>query len=330
MKKLNIALLSGGRSSERGVSIKSGDQVYNALDKSRYNVFRYDPAYDIERLIADAKNIDFALIILHGVYGEDGSIQGLLDMLGIPYQGSGVLGSALAMNKWVSRRLYMDAGLSVPPFEVLRKGQRIETANIVDRLGLPLVVKPVNSGSSIGITIVQEKSYIKKALDHAFCYDHVIMIEKFIKGTEITGGVIGNDHLQALPIVEIVPDKQYAFFDYEAKYKEGATREICPARLDKNISSRAQECAIIAHKTLCCRGYSRTDMIVDHNGTIFVLETNTIPGMTPASLFPLAAKAAGISFSQLLDRLIELGMEAKQVCKLQARRQVQYRDDHRE
>lgn len=306
--RLRVALLAGGISSERDVSIKSGNQVYDALDKDKYDVTRYDPATDIAKLVADASGIDVAFIVLHGPYGEDGTVQGLLDLLHIPYQGSGVLGSALAMDKWSSKRLYKEAGLPVPPCEVLVRGQAYDTEALAEEPGFPLVVKPRYGGSSIGTSIVRTPNQLPDALNSAFQYDPDVILEACLEGTEITGGALGNDDLQLLPIVEIIPESSYTFFDYEAKYMEGATREICPARINETLSERAKTYAAVAHRALCCRGYSRTDMII-HDDIIYVLETNTIPGMTPVSLFPLAAKAFGISFSQLLDRLIELALE---------------------
>ncbi len=305
MKKLTIALLSGGKSSEREVSLKGGAKVFEALDKQRYTVLRYDPRDDLPRLIADAPRIDAALIIMHGPYGEDGTIQGLLDLLNIPYQGAGVLGSALAMNKLAAKQLYEKSEIPVPPHMVFTKGDPIVPADIAMKLGLPLVVKPVVGGSSIGMSIVQEESQIPDACKRAFEWDEAAMIETFIDGLELTGSVIGNQTLTALPIVEIIPGKGYDFFNYEAKYTPGATQEICPARLDPDITEKAQRLAIRAHRALFCRDYSRTDMILKDRD-IYVLETNTIPGMTPTSLLPLAAQASGISFSQLLDKLIHL------------------------
>jgi len=308
MKKLTIALLSGGISSERDVSIASGNQVYESLDRDKYEVVRYDPKTDLPKLIADAANIDAALIILHGPYGEDGTVQGLLDLLDIPYQGSGVLGSAIGMNKLVSKQLYKDASLPVAPSLTFNSISMVNTPEVVDKLGLPLVVKPVTSGSSIGLSIVKTEDLLSDALEKAFAEDHEIIIEAYIKGIELTGGVIGNDELQALPIVEIIPGEEFEFFDYTAKYTPGASEEICPARIDDAMTAKAQNYAKTAHRALCCKGYSRTDMILA-DGEIFVLETNTIPGMTPTSLLPQAAGVAGISFSQLLDKLIELSLE---------------------
>ena len=308
MKKLTLALISGGLSSEREVSLNGGDQVFGALNKEKYSIIRYDPKTDLGRLVADAPQIDAALIILHGSFGEDGTIQGLLDLLDIPYQGSGVLGSALAMNKLVSKQLYEQSGLPVPPYIVKRRGDAIDPEECTKRLGLPLVVKPVKGGSSIGMSIVNSTDFLKDSVDVAFAYDDEILIEVFIEGIELTGGIIGNDRTEALPIVEIIPDERYDFFDYVAKYTAGATREICPARIDDTLAEKAQTYAKMAHRALFCKGYSRTDMILK-NKNIYVLETNTIPGMTQTSLLPLAAGTAGITFSRLLDRLIELGIE---------------------
>lgn len=310
MEKITIALLAGGVSSERAVSLNSGDQVYEALDKNKYRVIRYDTQIDLKRLVVDAPTIDAALIVLHGPFGEDGTVQGMLDLLGIPYQGAGVLGSALAMNKLASKQLYERSGLPVPPYLTFKREDPISSEICIQRLGLPLVVKPVNGGSSVGMSIVRSKDSIEDAINSAFEQDEMVLLETYIEGTELTGGIIGNEKLEALPIVEIIPDKKFEFFDYEAKYTAGATREICPARIDGALTQKAQQYALIAHQALFCRGYSRTDMILK-GSDIYVLETNTIPGMTSISLLPLAAKVAGISFSQLLDKLIELSLEGR-------------------
>ncbi len=309
MKKLTLALIAGGISSEREVSLNSGNQVYEALDKEKYDIRRYDPKTDLNRLVADADQIDAALIILHGPYGEDGTVQGLLDLLDIPYQGSGVLGSALAMNKLVSKQLYEKAGLPVPPYVVVHKGSPGEADSIEQRLGLPLVVKPVAAGSSIGMSIVQNTPDLPPALDRAFEHNDTVIVEAYIKGTELTCGVLGNDSLEALPVIEIIPDAEHDFFDYEAKYTAGITREICPARISDTLTETAQTYAKMAHQALYCEGYSRTDIMLKET-EMFILETNTIPGMTKTSLLPQAAEAAGYPFSVLLDRLIELGIEA--------------------
>jgi D-alanine-D-alanine ligase len=310
MPKFKVALLSGGISSEREVSLNSGNQVYEALDKNQYHVQRYDPKTDLQKLVSDASSIDVALIILHGPYGEDGTVQGLLDLLGIPYQGSGVMSSAIAMNKLISKQLYEKAGLPVPPYLALERKDKIDERMIIDRIGLPMVIKPVEGGSSIGISIIKTSDKLGNALDLAFEQDNTVLVEAFMKGPEITCGVLGNDNAEALPLIEIIPGDGYDFFDYNAKYLPGATQEICPARINDALTAKAQSYGVMAHNALGCKGYSRTDFILEE-GEFYVLETNTIPGMTATSLFPQSAKAAGFEFSQLLDRLLELGMEGR-------------------
>jgi D-alanine-D-alanine ligase len=306
--KLRLALLAGGKSGEREVSLKGAEEVARALDLQKYEVKRYDPATDLAQLASDADKIDAAFILLHGPFGEDGTVQGFLDLLNIPYQGSGVLGSAIAMDKNLAKILYRNNGLLVPEWYMANKADVENPAKILDQLGLPLVIKPANQGSSLGMTIARSENDISLGLQKAFAIDHQVMVEEFIDGREITGGVIGNDELNALPLVEIIPGDQYEFFDYDAKYQPGASTEICPAEIDESLTIRAQQYAMTAHRALHLRGYSRTDMIVAGND-IYVLETNTIPGMTPTSLLPQGAAAAGLNFTALLDRLIELAME---------------------
>ena len=310
MKKLTVALLSGGISSEREVSLNSGKQVFAALDKEKYTILRYDPKTDLQRLVADATQIDAALIILHGPFGEDGTVQGLLDLLDIPYQGSGVLGSAVAMNKLMSKQLYQQVGLPVPSYLALKRADTVDPAGISARLGLPVVIKPVQGGSSVGMSIVRSEKDLPGAIQKAFDYDTAVLVEAYIDGIEITGGVLGNSDPEALPLIEIIPDKNHEFFDYEAKYTAGVTQEICPARIDAALTEKARTYAVMAHEVLGCRGYSRTDLMLKGRD-LFVLETNTIPGMTATSLFPQAAAAAGLPFGQLLDRLIELSLEGR-------------------
>ncbi|VEN74248.1 D-alanine--D-alanine ligase [Candidatus Desulfarcum epimagneticum] len=310
MKKRVIALISGGISPERQVSIESGDQVFKALDKEKYTVLRYDPMTDLPRLAADAEKIDAAFIALHGRYGEDGTVQGMLDLLDIPYQGSGVLGSAMAMNKIVSKHMCQAHGVPVPPFRALKRGEPANVGEIVEELGLPLVIKPAETGSSVGISVARTPDEVGAGIDLAFSHDESILAEAHIDGVEITAAVIGNDHLETLPLIEIIPGSDSPFFDYEAKYTPGGAREICPARIEEKHAEKAREYAKTAHRALLCKGYSRTDMILK-DGELYVLETNTIPGMTPTSLLPQAAAKAGISFGRLLDRLIDLGVRSR-------------------
>jgi len=299
----------GGLSSERAISLKSGAEVAKGLDPERYQVVPYDLKTDLHRLVAEAAHIDVALIVLHGRYGEDGTVQGLLELLHIPYQGSGVLGSALAMNKGFTKLIYRQAGLPVARDRLLFRGEPYDPEALVQELGWPMVIKPNQEGSSVGITIAHKEEQLRAGLAKAFDLGHEVLLEEYLEGREITCGVLGNIELQVLPLVEIIPSEQFVFFDFEAKYQEGASEEICPADLDPEITRRAQDYGVRAHRALGLRGYSRTDMILRGN-ELFLLETNTIPGMTQTSLLPLAARAAGMEFSALLDRLISLALEA--------------------
>jgi D-alanine-D-alanine ligase len=334
MKKLTIAVLMGGISAEREISLASGKQVIEALRKSKkYEVKVYDPKTDLIRLIQDKNKIDLALPILHGPYGEDGTIQGLLELLQVPYGFSNVLASALGMNKLLQRKLFEQAGLPVPRYKIinrsalasllsgLRPSPSAGSPPMRDEssasLQYPLVIKPNTQGSSVGVSICHNQEELKRGLKEAFKYDEIVIVEEYIKGIEITGGVLGQgDNLLAFPIVEIVPKKQ--FFDFKAKYN-GTTNEIVPARISKQATKKAQEYAKRAHQILGCSGVTRTDMIIGNpkseirNPKIRVLEINTIPGLTKESLIPKAARAAGISFEDLLDKIINLALEGKHV-----------------
>jgi D-alanine-D-alanine ligase len=201
-------------------------------------------------------------------------------------------------------------GLPVPPYLALKHSDTADPADIAARLGLPVVIKPVQGGSSVGMSIVRSEKDLPGAIQKAFAYDTAVLVEAYIDGIEITGGVLGNSAPEALPLIEIIPDKDHEFFDYEAKYTAGVTQEICPARIDEDLTEKARTYAVTAHEVLGCRGYSRTDLMLKGRD-LFVLETNTIPGMTATSLFPQAAAAAGLPFGQLLDRLIELSLEGR-------------------
>jgi D-alanine-D-alanine ligase len=306
--KIQLALLCGGRSAERDVSLAGAKEVEKALDPGRYYIRRYDPATDLDRLVRDTPYLDVAFILLHGRYGEDGTIQGLLDLIGLPYQGSGVLGSALAIDKHLAKVIYQEAGILTPSWTHLLHSDKVNIKKIVNRVGLPLMVKPCTQGSSVGIRKVADKNKLGPAIKEAFQWDNRVLVESFIEGREITGGILGLEELLPLPVVEIIPESSYLFFDYDAKYLPGATNEICPADMPKQVSEKAGALAAAAHRALQLRAYSRTDMILADTGKIFVLETNTIPGMTPTSLFPRAAEAAGIPFSRLLDQLIDMAL----------------------
>jgi len=308
-KLLRVALLAGGKSGERAVSLAGAKEVCQALDPKKYAVRQYDPANDLPRLLADAAELDVAFILLHGRFGEDGTVQGLLDLIGLPYQGSGVLGSALAMDKDSAKTLYRAHDLPVSAWRMTQANDAVSPGRLLAELSLPLVVKPVCQGSSLGMSIAHTPQELSSAVALAFGYDQAVMVEEFVVGREITVGVLGNDTLTALPPVEIIPGQDHPFFDYQAKYQEGGSQEICPANLPETITRQAQDYAMTAHRALKLRGYSRTDMIVSNNN-IVVLETNTIPGMTPTSLLPKAAAAAGIPFPELLDRLLALALES--------------------
>jgi len=305
--KIRLALIAGGKSGEREVSLAGAKGVEKALDREKYEVRRYDPATDLARLAAEAGEIDMAFILLHGPLGEDGTMQGFLDLLGIPYQGAGVLGSALAMDKNLAKILYQQAGLTVAAWEMAQPEDRQDPRRLLEHLSLPVVIKPIRQGSSLGMSLARSEEELLQGLAKAFAFDSEVMVEQYVQGREITGGVLGNKELTALPLVEIIPGEEYAFFDYQAKYQTGASREVCPAELAPEVTAKAQGIALAAHRALQLRGYSRTDMIVAADG-IYVLETNTIPGMTPTSLLPQAAAAHGLPFSALLDRLIELAL----------------------
>jgi D-alanine-D-alanine ligase len=259
---------------------------------------------------ADARGIDVAFLALHGRYGEDGTLQGLLDLLGIPYVGSGTLASALAMDKVMAKKVLAAEGLPVAAGTVVERAAfRSDAEGEARRAAagvMPAIVKPVAQGSSVGLSLVENVGDMRRALEHALDQDDRALVEERLAGTEITVGILGNRELQALPVVEIVPSQ--ALFDYQAKYDPELSQEICPARIPEPTARAAQDIARRAHVALGCRGLSRTDMIVSPRGPV-ILELNTLPGMTVNSLLPKAARAAGIPFPELLDRLVRLALE---------------------
>jgi len=235
-------------------------------------------------------------------------MQGMLDILQVPFVGSGVLSSATAFNKKMAKAVYRSEGLSVPEAVVLRRDGLKAIDKLRGRIGSPVVIKPVSEGSSVGICIAEGEAEIRRGVEQAFEFCPEVLMEEYVKGREITCCVLGNRDLDVLPVVEIRPAASYDFFDYEAKYTPGATEEICPAPISETLAEQAREHARRAHLALDCSVWSRTDMIL-RNDTVVLLETNTIPGMTETSLFPLAARGAGMTFSELLDRLIALSLE---------------------
>jgi D-alanine-D-alanine ligase len=302
-----VVVLLGGRSAEREVSLNTGAQVAAALAERGLDVVTVDTGARGFIPLIESAGADVAFICLHGRFGEDGTVQGLLELLDLPYVGSGVLASALAMNKVMSKHLYAMAGLSTPPYVTLKRDARYDVAAITAELGDKTVVKPAEEGSSVGMTIVRDPAALGDAIEFAFRFDSLALVERFEEGAEVTVGVIGNDDPVALPTLEIVPAND--FYDYESKYVPGMSRHIIPARVGEAEREECQRLAVEAHLLLGCAGMSRSDTIVTPEGDVFLLETNTIPGMTKTSLLPDAAAAAGIPFPELCERLVGLALE---------------------
>ena len=306
MPKIKIALLSGGRGGEREVSLKTGEQIFKALDKNKYQIFRYDPKDDLKKFFSDCANKKFDLIFpaLHGPFGEDGKLQGLLDILGIPYLFSGCLASALAMNKYKTKIIAEKSGVLTANDFILRKKEKFDLGKIIKKLSFPIVIKPVELGSSVGMTIAKTKKELEEGIAKAFKYDREVICEQFIKGRELTVPIIGNNPPKALPIIEIIP-KISGWFDYKAKYEVGGSEEVCPAKIPARIKVEAQKQAVAAFLAIGCKDLARADFIwQEGSNKLYFLEINTIPGMTATSLVPQSAKADGLEFKQFLDKLI--------------------------
>ncbi len=298
-----IGVLLGGLSSERDVSLASGNAILAALKEKGYPAVAIDVGKDIAEKIHEQR-IDAAFIALHGKFGEDGAIQGMLEVMGIPYTGSGILASALGMNKTVSKQVFRSRGLHVGPYEIVYAGDRDKVDAIVDQIKYPVVIKPHAEGSSVGVSLVFKKEEVAPAVELAFKYGGEILIEKFIKGKEVQVGILGE---RALGAIEIVPKR--AFYDYAAKYEKGMSDHFYPARIAADVYRTTLEAGLAAHKALGCRGYSRVDFIIDDSGTPYILEVNTLPGMTATSLLPEIAKGAGISFPDLVEEILRLALE---------------------
>lgn len=306
-KKLRVGVLFGGKSSEHDISKISGGEVIKNLNRDKYEVapVYIDKAgnFDFPGGLESLKGaVDVVFIAMHGSFGEDGTVQGLLEMLGIPYTGSGVLASALGMDKISSRKLFVQEGISVPKYVLVNKNS---PSAALSKLKYPLFVKPKDQGSSVGVSKVKTKKDLPKALKNAFSYGDEAIVEEFLDGTEVTCAILGSSDPKPLPLVEIVPKNE--FFDLEAKYDSKLTDEIVPARINQKLTEGAQSAALAAYKALGCRGFGRVDMIIA-KGIAHVLEVNTIPGLTPVSLFPKAAKAAAISYQKLLDKIIAFSL----------------------
>lgn len=306
---MRVAVLLGGCSAEREISLRSGEAVYRALVKKGREAVKIDVGPDVAEKLR-AERVDVAFIALHGKGGEDGCIQGLLEIMGIPYTGPGVLASALAMNKIATKRVLVAGGLPTPPFYVLEpklgEGVSALARRVLEAMPLPVVVKAPTQGSSIGMSIVRGEKGLEAALADALEYDPTVLIERFMPGMEVTAAVLGNENPVVLPLIEIVSAK--GVYDYEAKYTPGMSDHLIPPRLAENVQQQISEIALAAYKLLGCRGFSRVDFIVHNSLEPYVLEINTIPGLTEVSLFPDAARAAGIPFEDLVERLITLAL----------------------
>jgi D-alanine-D-alanine ligase len=293
-----IGVLYGGLSSERKISIKSGESVLNTLKKLKLNVCGIDVDKNVIEKIKKEK-IDIAYIALHGSIGEDGTIQGMLEMLGIPYTGCGVFASAVSMNKDISKKLFKYAGILTPKWRTFKKFETIPKIR-----KYPIIIKPIAQGSTIGITVVKTSSQFTNAVKEAFKYGKEIIIEQFIQGKEITVGILNGE---VLPIIEIIPNGK--FYDFKSKYQKKGSLHIIPAEINKEVYKVAQNYAKKVYKIFRCNAVCRVDMIVDKNNRVWVLENNTVPGMTKTSLLPDASRAIGYDFKMLVLKIIESALQ---------------------
>lgn len=337
-KKLRVAVIFGGTSQEREVSLISGRNVAANLNSKKYDIVPVEISMEgkwltasdtIKQIEAETKirsassnreivpldknmhsKVDLAFLALHGPGGEDGTVQGMLELLKIPYTFSGVLASALAMDKAKTKRLVASEGVLVAPHVMIKKvDYEKNSKKYLNKIRGKVVIKPNRIGSSFGITITAGKAAVKKAIEQAFLHDEEVMIEAYLSGREFTVPVLGNKKLRALPVIEIVPKNGSEFFDFQAKYDTAFRDEIVPAPISKSLTKSLQEIALLVHELLGCRGVSRSDFIVTDKGQIYFLEINTIPGLTSASLVPQSADAAGIPYSKFLDKLINLALD---------------------
>jgi len=341
-KKINVAIIFGGKSAEHEISLQSAKNVYDAIDKEKYNPILIGIDKKGRWLLQENKNsetvsfdkidsaspqihilpgeglfvgndenlkIDAAFPILHGPFGEDGTVQGLLKLADIPFVGAGVLGSAVGMDKEIMKRLFRDEGLPVGKFLVFKKREKVlNFSDVVESLGLPFFIKPANMGSSVGVSKVTNEIQYKKALIDAFKYDNKIIVEEFIKGREIECGGLGNGEVMASMSGEIIP--LCDFYSYESKYvdKDGAKLEI-PAKISADTASKIRDLTIKTFNLLSCEGLGRVDFFLKENGEVIINEINTIPGFTKISMYPKLWEASGISYSKLVDKLIDLAIE---------------------
>lgn len=300
-----IGVFMGGTSVEREISLKSGNAIYQVLKSLGYNVVTIDVGPDICRVL-EKERVEIAFLALHGGYGENGSFQGMLEVIGIPYTGSGVLASALAMDKEASKDMFLYHNIPVPPYIVLhRKQEQIALSHI--RFSLPWVVKPVTEGSSVGVSIVKNEEHIWLAIEKAITYGSRAIVEQYIEGKEVHIGILNG---KVLGGVEVRPSLE--FYNYEAKYTSGLTDYILPPEIDHNVYELSKAVALSAHNALGCRGATRVDLRIDSQGNPYVLEVNTIPGMTETSLLPKIAGLVGLTFSGLLEEILRGVIEKEQ------------------
>jgi D-alanine-D-alanine ligase len=298
-----IGVLMGGQSAEREISLRTGEAVYQALLRRGYQAVRIDADASVGQQLRDTK-VELVFMALHGPGGEDGTIQGLLEIIGMPYTGSGVRASAVAMHKAMAKTLLDAYGIPVPPGTVVRAGERKRTSGIPHGLSLPLVVKPAAQGSTIGVTVVRRPSHWREALKRAHEHDPEAVIESYIPGREVTVSVLSG---KALPAIEIVAPG--GFYDYQAKYQKGHTQYLCPAPLSATVSKQVKELALRTYQVMGCEGAARVDFRVTPRGRPYVLEINTTPGMTETSLLPMAAARAGLDYDSLTERILESGLK---------------------
>lgn len=304
-KKIGIIL--GGPSAEREISISTGHAISGALRARGHSVIEIGEKGSIEEEVVK-QSIDIAFIALHGSYGEDGTIQTFLEKNNILYTGSDPVSSRNAMDKIISKAVFIKNKIPTPKYIVLNSVNEGMGSSIEKKLGFPVVVKPKDNGSSIGLNIVQQERNLKIAVEEAFKYSEEIIIEKYIDGKEVTVGILGN---AGLPVIEIIPHEGH--YSYKAKYTRGLTEYVVPAKLTSSVYSNIQYTGLKAHNVLGCRDFSRVDMRLDKNGIPWVLEVNTIPGFTETSLLPKAAKAVGIEFGELCERIIDMAYKRKKV-----------------
>ncbi len=322
---MKVLVLMGGDSAEREISLSTAKGVMDALRRLGYEVMGLDPAsggplpggtkplehrskslLPIREMVKSPAlaQAEVVFLALHGGKGEDGTIQSLLDLAGIPYTGSGLLASALAMHKPTAKLLFQGAGISTPAWFVIKEGKEKIAEKIRDGFGFPVVVKPASQGSTVGTSIIKEEGGLEEALNFAQRFDQETLIEKYIAGRELTVGILDKE---PLPVVEVIP--QEGFYDYQHKYTKGKSRYVVPAHIPPQVTKRIKELALQAFELLRCEGYARGDFRYGDDGELYCLEVNTLPGMTPTSLVPMAAQAAGIGFDQLVERIIKLALK---------------------